>query len=805
MTNFPAARSLRARYILGLTVIALLISASYLTVQRIVSEQRNFAKIINLAGHQAGLSNRIAYFAGLMATTQDETDFKMAKAQVGRTIHKMAQAHELLRKGDESLGLPVLSNENVRLIYEDPMVGLDTALERYLERARAVYEKSMEELSTSSVAYIFLTTYGPHVLEPMFDGVVEEYEKIGTEAILRIEQLELIIWLAALATLLLEAFLIFRPLEKRIQKTIEQLNSESTFLQHVIDSVNDPIVVLDSDLRVIRVNLAARSISPSGAEPAADLMVCGKVNPAIRRRCQCSDGRCMLRDVLATGESRQTTQCILDADSTQRTYDVVMSPLRDAQGDVTGIICAYRDLTNHLALMNELKESQSNYAHLAHHDALTGLPNRVLFSDRLSQAIREAHRKSKLLAVLFIDLDGFKLINDSYNHMFGDEVLKSVANRILGILREGDTLARMGGDEFTLILGDVGSADKAGMVADRILATLRECFQIQDRTLFLGASIGISVYPTHGTRVEELVRQADAAMYQAKEEGKNTFRFFSEDLTSKAFQRITLEADLRRALEDGQFCLHYQPQVAFVSQKVSGLEALLRWRHPERGLVGPGEFMNVAEESGMIIEIGEWILAEACAQMKRWLDEAVVPRDALIAVNISGKQFDKGDLASMVQRVLEETALPAANLELEITESTMMRSPQLTRRVLRELRVLGAKIAIDDFGTGYSSLSHLKLLPLTKLKIDKSFVAEIPYDANDIAIARAIILMAKSLSLEVLAEGVETEEQLDFLTREGCDLGQGYLFARPMSAEGIASNLQRLHWKEDNYQSAAGS
>jgi diguanylate cyclase (GGDEF)-like protein len=804
MTNFTAARSLRARYILGLTVIALLITASYMTVQRIVSEQRNFAKIINLAGHQAGLSNRIAYFAGLMATTEDETDFRMAKSQVGRTINKMAQAHDLLRKGDNSLGMPVLSNEHVRMIYEDPMVGLDTALERYLERARAVYRKSMDELSTSSVEYIFLTTYGPHVLEPMFDAVVEEYEKIGREAILRIERLELIIWLAALITLLLEAFLIFRPLENRIRQTIDQLNSESSFLQHVIDSVNDPIVVLDSNLVVIRVNLAARSISRSGGELAGDLMVCGEVNPTMRRSCQCSDGQCMLREVMSTGEPRQTAQCVMDADSVQHTYDVVMSPLRDALGKVTGIICAYRDLTNHLALMDELKESQSNYAHLAHHDALTGLPNRILFKDRLSQAIRDAHRKSKLLALLFIDLDGFKLINDSYDHIFGDEVLKAVANRILGILREGDTLARMGGDEFILILGDVRDADKVGMAAERLLATMREPFQIQGRTVFIGASIGISVYPTHSTGVEDLVRQADAAMYQAKDEGKNTFRFFSEDLTSKAFRRITLEADLRRALEKRQFRLCYQPQLAFASQEISGLEALVRWQHPDRGLVGPGEFMGVAEESGLIVQMGEWILKEACAQMKNWVDEGVVPQDTLVAVNISGRQFDDGGLALMVHRALEETGLPASNLELEITESTMMRSPELTQQVLTELRVLGVKIAIDDFGTGYSSLSHLKLLPLTKLKIDKSFVSDIPGGSNDVAIARAIILMAKSLSLEVLAEGIETEEQLAFLRKEGCDLGQGYLFAKPMRAENIPSILQYPRWKEQVYESAAG-
>jgi diguanylate cyclase (GGDEF)-like protein len=789
MHTSKAAQSFRFRYILGLTVIALLATASYLSMQRIVSEQRNYARVINLAGHQAGLSNRIAYFAGLMATTDDPTDFGMARSQVGRTIHRMAENHRLLRQGDPEAGIPALTNPQVSLIYEDPMVGLDLALERYLERARRVYDTPMHELSTGSVAYIFLTTYGPHVLEPMFDAAVDEYEAIGTRAILRIERLELVIWLAALTALVMEALLIFRPLEKRIQQTFAELSTERGFLQDVIDSVGDPIVVLDQARRVVRVNQAAARLGEHGGANSGGLLAC-RLDSGSARSCQCASGDCILQRVLGDGQPANLAQRVHDRDGDERTFDVSLSALRIGSGDVIGVICAYRDLTDHLELLDELRQSRSSFAHLAHHDALTGLPNRTLFNSRLDQAIRQTAAQGGQLAVLFIDLDGFKLINDSYDHAFGDKVLQAVAARIGGLVRESDTLARMGGDEFTLLLREIHSREAAGRVADKVLRTLRESFMVQERTLFIGASIGISLYPVHGTGVEDLVRQADAAMYQAKEDGRNLFRYFSEDLTARAYRRITLETELRNALEREAFVVHYQPQIDFGSQRVCGLEALVRWHHPDRGLLPPGDFMTVAEESGLVLDLGEWVLGQACHTARRWLETGLLPTDGMVSVNISVKQFDRHELGRTIRRVLAESRLPAANLELEITESTIMRSPQLTRQVLSELRGLGVKIAIDDFGTGYSSLSHLKMLPLTRLKIDKSFVSDIPEDANDMAISRAVISLGKSLSLNVLAEGIETPEQLRFLRDEGCDAGQGFLFSKPLPPEDVEDFLR---------------
>lgn len=806
MPNIAAVTSLRIRYIVGLTVIALLVTASYLAMQRIISEQRNFARLVNLAGHQSGLSNRIAYFAGLMATTDNEEDFAMAKSQVGRTIHKMRATHQFLRTGDAELGVPPVSNDNLRTIFEDPMVGLDLAVNRYLERARAVYSKPMDELSTDSVEYIFLTTYGPHVLEPMFDSAVDEYERIGTEAIVRIEQWERAIWLMALVTLVLEALLIFRPLEKRISRSMEAVREERNFLQNVIDSIADPIMVRGVDGRVSRVNESLRRLTDKQKFSIEYFSRCEGGKSASAEACpRCQDGECIVKQALQLAMDRKVVEHHHLAGEREETFEVSISPLFNDREEVIGVIESYRNISSHLDLLKRLEDSHSNYAHLAQHDTLTGLPNRLLFNDRLGQMIHAAHRENAQLAVLFLDLDGFKLINDSYDHTVGDLVLKQVAGRISGIMREGDTFARMGGDEFTVVLRNISHPEDAGLVAQKILSLFREPLDIQGRTLFIGVSIGISVYPRHATSLEDLVRKADTAMYRAKEEGRNTFRFYSEGMTAKAFRRITLDTSLRQALENREFELFYQPQIDFRDRRVSGLEALVRWRHPQEGLIPPDEFIPMTEDSGLIIPLGEWVLREACRQMRTWLDEGLVLPEVVMCVNLSARQIDRQNLAEQVGSALSDSGLPARNLELEITESTMMHSADAVSVATRELRRMGVKIAIDDFGTGYSSLSHLKLLPITKLKIDKSFVSDIPRDSNDVAITRTIILLARSLSLEILAEGVETEDQLAFLAGEGCSNGQGYYFSPPLPGPEIEGLLHAWTEQQPNLPLLRGS
>ncbi len=562
----------------------------------------------------------------------------------------------------------------------------------------------------------------------------------------------------------------------------QALEAERAFLQDVIDGIEDPLLVIGTDYQVLRMNRTARETA-ADAGLAETCLKCHQVSHRCELPCSGQDHPCPLEQVMATGLPCKLIHNHVGADGQARTFEVAASPLRDAHNQILGIIEASRDITDQLALLEQIKEKDLSYAHLAQHDALTGLPNRLLFADRLSQAIHGAHRRRTRLAVLFVDLDRFKHINDSFDHTYGDAILQTVARRLRSLFREDDTVARMGGDEFAVILTDIRQDGDAALVARKVLQLFDEPFELHGHALFLAASVGLSLYPEHGTSVDALVRNADAAMHRAKEEGRNTYQYYEQELTTKAFERVLLEASLHQAIVRDELVLHYQPQIELLTGEVRGMEALLRWRHPEMDLISPTKFIPLAEESGMIIPIGEWVLREAARQMKCWLDAGLVKADALISVNLSARQFDQASLIETIQGVLSETGLDPSALELEITESTMMQTPEATSRRLSRLRELGVKVAIDDFGTGYSSLSYLKALPLTKLKIDQSFVRDIPHDPNNMAIAQAIIGLAQSLSLDVLAEGVETQAQRAFLIQQGCRVAQGYLFARPLSRE----------------------
>ncbi len=569
------------------------------------------------------------------------------------------------------------------------------------------------------------------------------------------------------------------------------LRGERAFLQHVIDGIEDPILVVSPEYEVLRMNRAAREASENSGLKVS-CVTCHQVTHQSNLPCTGTDRPCPLRTVLKTGLPCKVLHKHLAANGAQQTFEIAASPLSDDEGQVIGVIEASRDITEHLALLDELTEREIRYEHLAQHDPLTGLPNRLLFADRLEQVVHAAHRDNTRFAVLYVDLDQFKHVNDSFDHSYGDEVLTAVAQRLQALFRENDTIARMGGDEFTVILSNIRNDEDAALVARKILDTFKEPFYIQGHGVFLGASIGISMYPKHGIAVDDLVRNADTAMYRAKEEGRNTYQYYSEDLTARAFERVLLESNLHKALERSEMVLYYQPQLNLLTGDLCGLEALVRWQHPEMGLIPPSKFIPLAEESGIIVPMGKWILCEAIRQMKVWLEAGIVKPHALISVNLSAKQFDQSDLIEMIDHILSEAGLEPATLELEITESTMMRAPDLSGHVLQQLRNLGVQVAIDDFGTGYSSMSHLKMLPLTKLKIDKSFVSDIPQDTNDMAIAKAVIALANSLSLEVLAEGVETREQQEFLTREGCHSGQGYLYSRPLKAKDFEAYMESL-------------
>jgi len=439
--------------------------------------------------------------------------------------------------------------------------------------------------------------------------------------------------------------------------------------------------------------------------------------------------------------------------------------------------------------ITEQRQTQERLTYLAHYDALTGLPNRLLLQDRLSQAMVEADRHDRLVAVIFLDLDRFKLINDTLGHEMGDALLRSVAERLRACVRAGDTISRLGGDEFTIVLAGIAHVDDVAHVAQKIIESFEPPFNINGRELFASPSMGITLYPFDDNDIDSLLRNADAAMYHAKELGRNTFQFYTAELNRRTSKRLALETALRHAIERNELLLHYQPQVNLKTGRITGAEALLRWRHPEMGLISPLDFIPLAEETGLIIPIGEWVLRSACAQARIWHE---LGYDGLqIAVNLSGRQFQHRHLAKLVKKVLKDTKLDPRQLDLELTESVLMHNTEAVLGAMDELHAYGVVFSMDDFGTGYSSLSYLKRFPIDTLKIDQSFVRDIPRDPDDAAIARAIISMAHSLGMKVIAEGVETAQQLAFLRVNRCNSMQGYYFSRPIAAGALARLLQK--------------
>ena len=438
--------------------------------------------------------------------------------------------------------------------------------------------------------------------------------------------------------------------------------------------------------------------------------------------------------------------------------------------------------------ITERKRAEEQVKHLAFHDPLTNLPNRLLFSDRLTLAVAQAHRHAQRLAVLFLDLDRFKVINDSLGHSVGDELLRQVAERIQEYVREGDTVARLGGDEFTLLVPGITAEEDAAKIAKKICDAIHDPFWIDGRELFVTTSMGVAVYPSDGHDAETLVRNADSAMYRAKEQGRDNYQLYTPAMNAKAVERLSLESRLRQAVANDELELHFQPFFDLKTANVLGAEALLRWRHPELGLIPPGEFIPIAELSGLIVPIGEWVLRTACAEARKW--HASGFSGLTVSVNLSSRQFQQADLVSQVTNALAETGLEPDKLDLEITESNAMQNAEHSINTLWGLKKQGVRISMDDFGTGYSSLNYLKRFPIDRIKLDQSFVRDLPGDKDDAAIAMAVIAMGRSLELVVIAEGVETEEQLAFLKDRDCDQLQGFLLSKPLPPEAFASFLE---------------
>ncbi len=461
--------------------------------------------------------------------------------------------------------------------------------------------------------------------------------------------------------------------------------------------------------------------------------------------------------------------------------------LQELVREQTADLLAARDAAE--KAMREAKQAEEQTRYLALNDALTGLPNRVLLQERLNHAMAMCQRTGRKLALLFIDLDRFKNINDSLGHSVGDRLLCEVSRRLTACVRQSDTVSRQGGDEFIILLSQIEGADTVSLVAEGLLSAVAKPYVIDDYELSVTHSIGVSIYPDDGQQVEEIMRKADAAMYRAKDMGRNNFQFYTQDMGASALSRLSLENDLRRALERREFQLVYQPLIALDGGRVVGVEALVRWRHPERGLLHPKQFIDLAEDNGQIVSLGHWVLATACTQAQAWRELGLDPGP--VAVNLSAVQLRRKKFLDEVVGVLGDTGLPSHGLKLELTESMLMHDTDNTASVLRVLRGMGVQLAIDDFGTHYSSLSHLKRFPVDSLKIDGSFIRDIHTDPDDAAITRAIISIGHSLRLTVTAEGVETREQYRFLEQLGCDEVQGYFLGGPLSAEEMLGFLSQ--------------
>ena len=573
----------------------------------------------------------------------------------------------------------------------------------------------------------------------------------------------------------LDSYLLPKALGSMVERAAnaEALFEEKERAEVTLNSIGDAVISTDVWGNVTYLNLVAESMTGWSREQAASHPIeeVFRIIDATTREAVQNPMALAIRENKTVG---LTPNCVLiRRDGVEAAIEDSAAPIHDRWGHVTGAVMVFHDVSTARALSLRM-------SYLAQHDSLTDLPNRILLNDRLNQAMAVAHRHRQNLAVLFVDLDRFKHINDSLGHAIGDRVLQSAAERLRACVRSSDTVSRQGGDEFVILLHEVTHAQDAAVSADKILVALSAPHDIDGHELHVTVSIGIATYPADGTDAETLLQNADFAMYHAKDSGRNNYQFFEPDMTARAVERQSVEDGLRHAIERQELVLHYQPKMNLRTGAIVGVEALIRWRHPQRGLVPPAQFIPIAEECGLIVPIGRWVLREACRQARAWQDGGLSSMP--IAINISAVELRAKDFVAGVRAALTETGLEPRYLELELTETFLMQDSDSTADVLHALKDVGVQLALDDFGTGYSSLSYLKRFPIDTLKIDRSFVRDLTTDADDASIVSAVISMGNSLHMRVVAEGVETREQLAFLQAQNCPYGQGYYFSRPVVA-----------------------
>jgi diguanylate cyclase (GGDEF)-like protein/PAS domain S-box-containing protein len=568
-------------------------------------------------------------------------------------------------------------------------------------------------------------------------------------------------------------------IERRMME--EALFVEKERAQVTLDSIGDAVICTDITGKITFLNVMAEKMTGWAREEAS-----GRPMAEVFRILDSTSHETTPNPTeIEVGENRTVhlpSNCVLiRRDGFEIPIEDSVAPIHNRQGNATGAVVVFRDVSAARAMALQM-------THSAQHDFLTGLPNRMLLNDRVNQAIVLAPRHNKKVAVLFLDLDGFKHINDSLGHPIGDKLLQSVAKRLVACVRGSDTVSRQGGDEFVVLLSEVELSEDPAITARRMLEAVAEPHPIDQHDLHITTSIGLSIFPDDGPDAVTLIKNADTAMYQAKENGHQSYQFFKPAMNVRAVQRQSIEESLRRALERREFTLHYQPKVNLRTGEITGAEALIRWAHPIRGMVPPSDFIPIAEDCGLIVPIGNWVLREACQQARAWV-EAGLPATT-VSVNISAMEFRGDSFLQGVFAILQETALDPACLELELTESVLMKHAGSTESILRALRARGVRLAVDDFGTGYSSLSYLRKFPIDALKIDQSFVRQIATAPGETTIVTAVISMGRSLGLRVIAEGVETQKELAFLQAHQCDEAQGYYFSRPILPEHFAKLLK---------------
>ncbi len=576
-------------------------------------------------------------------------------------------------------------------------------------------------------------------------------------------------------------------LAKATEKLHNTVRSERRFLQSVIDGAGDPVMVIDMEYNILLINSTAAKImdvDPGKAPGQKCYRLFHQTDtPLCKKQCPCPvDAVSKEQGNIPPLEHHQ-----LHGNNIKNTFELEVSPLYDQDGSLAGIIEVAHNIEDRLRIEEELRHSKARYFELAHHDALTGLPNRLLFHDRLKQSMIKARRKNSRVAVLFLDLDRFKQINDTLGHDVGDELLIEVADRLENLVRKSDTVARLGGDEFVCVLDDITNINDAATVGRKILVAMEQPITAGGRELYISTSIGLAFYPDDGDNLEGVLKCADTALYKAKDEGRANYQFYTADMNSRAHSLLQLETALRKARGEKRFIMHYQGQFDLKTGHLTGMEALIRWNHPEMGLMMPCDFIALAEEIGIIVSLGEWVVETVGEQIVSWQKEGlpVVP----VAINISARQIQGNDFSKLVADVLEKTGLAPELLVIEITEGEVMHNLEASRAELLKISNMGVQIALDDFGTGSSSLASLKQLPIDRLKIDRSFIKDVCGDKDSAMIARAIIGLGRNLGMEIVAQGIERREEADFFRDNDCNFVQGFLYGHPLPASNVADML----------------